>query len=99
MSGLVISEEAARGVARGRGDRAVVLLNKKGMGRGIRMELKKGLLAKERKLGKGQTMTEYSIIMLFVAVAAYGAYSELGVGVKAVAGNVVTFVASAVAAL
>jgi Flp pilus assembly pilin Flp len=69
----------------------------------MKMELKKGFLAKVRKSGrgqtKGQTMTEYSIIVLFVGLAAYGAYSGLGSGVKAFAGNVVTFVASAVAAL
>ncbi len=67
------------------------------------MNLKQGLLAKTRELGtgqtSGQTMTEYSIILLFVGLAAYSAYSGLGLGLKAVAGNVVTFVSTAVAAL
>jgi Flp pilus assembly pilin Flp len=63
------------------------------------MELKKGLLAKVRKSGRGQTMTEYSIIMLVVGLAAYGAYSGLGLGVKAVAANLSAFLATVVAAL
>ena len=65
----------------GRGDRVAVSLNKEA-GRGIKMELRGGLLAKVRKCGKGQTkgqtMTEYSLIVLFVSLAAYGAYSGLG---------------------
>jgi hypothetical protein len=67
------------------------------------MKLNQGLLAKAREVGKGQTrgqtMTEYSIILLFVGLAAYSAYSGLGLGLKAVAGNVVSFVSTAVAAL
>ena len=67
------------------------------------MELKKRILANLRKLDKGQTkgqtMTEYSIILLFVGLAAFSAYSGLGVGLKSFAGNVVTFVASAVSSL
>jgi hypothetical protein len=56
-------------------------------------------LAKARKSNLGQTFTEYSIILLLVAVAAYSAYAGLGFGVKSFAGNVVTFIATAVAAL
>ena len=90
----------ARGVAWGSGDRVGrSLTTKKGAGRGIRMELKKGLLAKTRKSGTGQTMTEYSIIVLFVGLAAYSAYSGLGFGLKAFAGNVLAFVSTAVSAL
>lgn len=63
------------------------------------MNLKCGILPKARKSSTGQTFTEYSIILLFVAVAAYSAYAGLGFGVKSFAGNVVTFVATAVAAL
>ena len=67
------------------------------------MKLNQGLLAKAREVGKGQTrgqtMTEYSIILLFVGLAAYSAYSGLGLGLKAVAGNVVSFVSTAVAGL
>jgi hypothetical protein len=67
------------------------------------MKLNQGLLVKAREVGKGQTrgqtMTEYSIILLFVGLAAYSAYSGLGLGLKAVAGNVVSFVSTAVAAL
>ena len=63
------------------------------------MKLKSGILAKARKSSTGQTFTEYSIILLFVAVAAYSAYSGLGLGIKSFAGSVVTFIATAVAAL
>jgi Flp pilus assembly pilin Flp len=67
------------------------------------MELKKRILANVRKLDKGQTkgqtMTEYSIILFFVGLAAFSAYSGLGVGLKSFAGNVVTFVASALSSL
>ena len=63
------------------------------------MKLKCGILAQTRKSSTGQTFTEYSIILLLVAVAAYSAYSGLGFGVKSFAGNVVTFIATAVAAL
>jgi hypothetical protein len=73
------------------------------VGRGITMELKKGFLASVRKSAKdktkGQTMTEFSIILLFVGLAAYSAYSGLGLGVKTFAGNVVSLIASAVSAL
>jgi hypothetical protein len=103
MSGLVINARAARGVARGRGDRVAVSHKKKGVGRGITMELKKGFLTRVRKSGKGQTkgqtMAEYSIILLFVGLAAFSAYSELGFGLKAFASNVVAFVSTAVSAL
>ena len=63
------------------------------------MKLKYGILTKARKSSTGQTFTEYSIILLFVAVGAYSAYAGLGLGVKSFAGNVVTFIATAVAAL
>jgi hypothetical protein len=52
-----------------------------------------------RKLTKGQTMTEYALIVLFVGVAAYAAYAGVGLGVKAVANNLMTFISTAVAAL
>ncbi len=81
----------------------MVVLRNKGAGRGVKMELRKGLLAKLRKSGKGQTkgqtMTEYSILMLVVGLAAYGAYSGLGLGVKAIASNLSNFLATVVAAL
>jgi hypothetical protein len=104
MSDLVISARAARGVARGSGDRVAVSHNKKGVGRRItNMESKKGFLARVRKStkdkSKGQTMAEYSIILLFVGLAAFSAYSELGFGLKAFASNVVAFVSTAVSAL
>jgi hypothetical protein len=35
-----------------------------------------------RKSNKGQTMTEYSFIVLFVGLAAYAAYTEWGWGSK-----------------
>jgi Flp pilus assembly pilin Flp len=52
-----------------------------------------------RNLTKGQTMTEYALIVLFVGVAAYAAYAGVGLGVKAVASNLMTFISTAVAAL
>ena len=52
-----------------------------------------------RKSNKGQTMTEYSLIVLFVGVAAYAAYTGVGQGIKAVANNLVAFISTAVAAL
>ena len=52
--------------SRGEEETAWRFPKKKGVGRGITMELKKGFLARVRKSGKGQTkgqtMTEYSII-------------------------------------
>jgi Flp pilus assembly pilin Flp len=52
-----------------------------------------------RKSNKGQTMTEYSLIVLFVGVAAYAAYSGVGLSVKVVTDNLVTFIRTTVAAL
>lgn len=63
------------------------------------MELKRGVLAKARRSSRGQTMTEYSMIVLVVGVAAYSAYAGLGVGIKAFTQYVTTFLAAAVAAL
>jgi Flp pilus assembly pilin Flp len=89
--------------SRGEEETAWRFPKKKRVGRGITMELKKGFLARVRKSGKGQTkgqtMTEYSIIVLFVGLAAFSAYSELGFGLKAFASNVVAFVSTAVSAL
>jgi Flp pilus assembly pilin Flp len=63
------------------------------------MALRSGVLARVRKSGKGQTMTEYSLIVLFVGLAAYTAYTGLGLGVKAFTNNVTAFISAAVAAL
>ncbi len=63
------------------------------------MELKNGVWAKGRKSSLGQTMTEYALIVLFVGLAAYSAYAELGLGIKSVANNLITFISTAVAAL
>ena len=52
-----------------------------------------------RKSNKGQTMTEYSFIVLFVGLAAYAAYTGVGLEVKAVASSLMTFISTAVAAL
>jgi Flp pilus assembly pilin Flp len=52
-----------------------------------------------RKSNKGQTMTEYALIVMFVGLAAYAAYAGVGLEVKAVANNLVTFMRTAVAAL
>ena len=49
--------------------------------------------------GKGQTMTEYSLIVLFVGLAAFTAYEGLGLGVKSFTENVTSFINAAVAAL
>jgi hypothetical protein len=102
VSGCLSVKQQPEGSHGGRGHHVVVLRNK-GAGRGVKMELRKGLLAKLRKSGKGQTkgqtMTEYSILMLVVGLAAYGAYSGLGLGVKAIASNLSNFLATVVAAL
>ena len=57
------------------------------------------MFVKAQNWQKGQTMTEYSLIVLFVGIAAYAAYTGVGLGVKAVANNLVTFISTAVAAL
>ena len=62
------------------------------------MTLKDGVLAKLRK-SKGQTMTEYSFVLFFVGLAAYSAFSGLGLTLKNYASNVVAFISAAVAAL
>ena len=50
-----------------------------------------GLLAKMRKSSNGQTLTEYSMVVLFVGVAAYSAYAGLGLGIKALCGESCNF--------
>ena len=57
------------------------------------------LSGRMQKSERGQTFAEYAIVMLLIAIAAFSAYEGLGLGVKAFAGNVVTFVSTAVAAL
>jgi Flp pilus assembly pilin Flp len=56
-------------------------------------------LGKVREWGKGQTMTEYSLIVLFVGLAAFTAYEGLGLGVRSFTDNVTSFISAAVAAL
>lgn len=56
-------------------------------------------MRKRLKLNKGQALAEYSVIVLFVGVAACSAYAELGLGIKAFAGNVAIFITTGVAAL
>jgi hypothetical protein len=63
------------------------------------MGLRKRVSAKARKSSKGQTFTEYSMVLFFVGIAAYSAYSGIGVGLKAAAQSVVTFITTAVASL
>ncbi len=63
------------------------------------MRILKELSGRMQASERGQTLTEYSIIMLLVAVAAYSAYEGLGLGVKAFAGNILTYLSAAVAAL
>ncbi|HVB79604.1 MAG TPA: hypothetical protein VNE82_06600 [Candidatus Binataceae bacterium] len=63
------------------------------------MELKNGVLERVRKLTNGQTMTEYSLIVLFVGLAAFSAYSEIGLEIKVVASNLISFLATAISAL
>ena len=63
------------------------------------MRIFKELSGRMQTSERGQTLTEYSIIMLLVAVAAYSAYEGLGLGVKAFAGNILTYLSAAVAAL
>ena len=63
------------------------------------MEFITKMFVKAENWRKGQTMTEYALIVLFVGVAAYAAYAGVGLGVKAVASNLMTFISTAVAAL
>ena len=44
-------------------------------------------------------MTEYSLVVLFVGLAAYSAYETLGLGIKVIAKNLITFINMALAAL
>lgn len=63
------------------------------------MKLKDPIWAKGRKSSRGQTLTEYSLVVLFVALAAYSAYTGLGTAAKGFTNNLVTFINTAVAAL
>jgi Flp pilus assembly pilin Flp len=63
------------------------------------MALRSGVWARVRKSCAGQTMTEYSLIVLFVGLAAFTAYEGLGLGVKSFTDNLLSFISSAVAAL
>jgi hypothetical protein len=98
VSGVVISKGARAEESHGE-QRPLPWSLTKGGRRSIEMELKNGVLKKARKSSKGQTFTEYSIVLLFVGVAAYSAYSGLGLGLKTFAENVVTFISTAVATL
>jgi Flp pilus assembly pilin Flp len=63
------------------------------------MALRSGVLAKLRRGYTGQTLTEYSLIVFFVGITAYAAYTGIGLGVKAFTNNVLSFISTAVAAL
>jgi hypothetical protein len=63
------------------------------------MELKNGVLAKVRESSTGQTLAEYSFVLFFVGLAAYSAFSGVGLAMKTFASDVVTFISTAVAAL
>jgi hypothetical protein len=63
------------------------------------MRILRELSDRMRTPERGQTLTEYSIVMLLVGIAAYSAYEGLGLGVKAFAGNIPTYLSTAVAAL
>jgi hypothetical protein len=59
----------------------------------------KDLWQKARVIIKGQTLTEYALIMLFVGLAAFSAYLGLGRSVNAVANVLTTSLNAAVNAL
>jgi hypothetical protein len=63
------------------------------------MGLKNGFLARIRGASRGQTFTEYSIVLLLVGIAAYSAYAGLGLGIRASAENIMTFISAAVASI
>lgn len=63
------------------------------------MALRRGVFARGRRSCTGQTMTEYSLIVFFVGIAAYAAYAGMGLGVKSFTDNILSFISSAVAAL
>jgi Flp pilus assembly pilin Flp len=63
------------------------------------MALRRGVFARGPKSCTGQTMTEYSLIVFFVGLAAYAAYAGMGLEVKSFTDNILSFISSAVAAL
>ena len=48
---------------------------------------------------KGQTLTEYSLIVMFVGIAAYSAYEGLGVAIKDFSTMVLNFITAVAASL
>ncbi len=86
---------AACGVAIGREDRKAVMTDsKKG---DIRM--KAGVLGRLIGIKRGQTLTEYSLIVMFVGIAAYSAYEGLGVAIKDFSTMVLNFITAVAASL
>jgi Flp pilus assembly pilin Flp len=63
------------------------------------MALRRGVFARGTRSCTGQTMTEYSLIVFFVGLAAYAAYAGMGLGIKSFTDNILSFISSAVAAL
>jgi hypothetical protein len=56
------------------------------------MRLESDLPAKAFSSGRGQTLTEYLLIVLFIGIAGFSAYAGLGLGIKAFTNSIVTFV-------
>jgi hypothetical protein len=57
------------------------------------------LLFNRKKSAKGQTFSEYALIILAVAITAYTAYFGVGTGVKQVSNGLIIFINAATAAL
>ena len=84
------------GVAIGREDRKSVMTDSKEGD--IRMK-KAGVLGRLIGVKRAQTMTEYSLIVMFVGLAAFSAYEGLGVAIKSFSTMVLNFINAAVAQL
>ena len=48
---------------------------------------------------RGQTLTEYSMVLMFVGLAAFSAYEGLGVAIKDFSTMVINFINAAVASI
>jgi hypothetical protein len=60
---------------------------------------KAGVLARFTGVRKAQTLTEYSLIVMFVGLAAFSAYEGLGVAIKSFSTMVLNFINAAVASI
>jgi hypothetical protein len=60
---------------------------------------KAGVWARLPGVAWGQTLTEYSMVLMFVGLAAFSAYEGLGVAIKDFSAMVLNFINAAVASI